>query len=141
MEGKKIIVAYDGSPDSEKALRLAVTLAKALAGQIILVSVVDLLHQMNDEVGVYEAAHVAFRKAFKNTVELGKIHAGNLGATAEGIVLEGNPPEKILKYAHDEKAYMIVVGTRGKGGFQRLLLGSTAQALVAYADMPVLVAR
>ena len=141
MNGKKIVVAYDGSPDSEKALTLAATLAKALFANVVLVSVVDLTHQMNDEVGNVEAALAVFRRGREHALEVGKAHAEALGVTANGVVLEGNPPEEIIKYAHEEKARMIVVGTRGRGGFQRLMLGSTAQALVTYADIPVVVAK
>lgn len=141
MKDQKIVVAYDGSPDSEKALCLAVTLSKALLTKIVLVSVVDLLYAVKGEVGVYEPASTAFRKAVGYAIDLGKMHAKELGITAEGVILEGNPAEEIINYANEVKACMIVVGTRGKGGFHRLVLGSTAQALVAYADIPVLVAR
>ena len=55
--------------------------------------------------------------------------------------LEGNAAAEIINYAKRENAFMIVAGTRGLGGFNRLLLGSTAQALITYSDISVLIAK
>lgn len=141
MENKKIVVAYDGSSYSEKGLALAATLAKALPADVALVSVIDIVRHMNDEAGDFDAPYAVFKKEAEHSIVLGKARATELGITATGKVLEGNPPDEILKYAQAEKAYMIIVGSRGKGGFQRMLLGSTAHALVTYADIPVVVAK
>ena len=56
-------------------------------------------------------------------------------------ILEGNAAAEIINYAKRESAFMIVAGTRGLGGFNRLLLGSTAQALITYSDISVLIAK
>ncbi len=141
MDGKKIIVAYDGSPDSEKALKLATTLAKAMYANLVLVSVVDLTPLLSDDTGNIGATLDAMRREHENVLETGKMHAEDLGVAVTTAVLEGNTPEVLIKHAHEVRAMMIVVGTRGLGGFKRLLLGSTAQALVTYSDIPVVVAK
>jgi nucleotide-binding universal stress UspA family protein len=48
---------------------------------------------------------------------------------------------EILQYAEKEKIELIVIGTRGKSGFKKLLLGSTASGVVTYANCPVLVTK
>ena len=141
MENKKIIVAYDGSSYSEKALVLAASLAKALTGEIVLVSVIDIVRHMNDEAGDFDAPYAVFKKEAEHSIELGKARAAELGIAVTGKILEGNPPDEILKYLQTVKADMVVVGSRGKGGFQQLMLGSTAHALVTYANIPVVVAK
>ena len=141
MENRKIVVAYDGSSYSGKALTLAATLAKALTAEVGLVSVIDIVHQMNDEVSNFDAPYTVFKKDAEYSIESGVAKAKELGLAATGVVLEGNPPEEIIKYAKAEHADMIVVGTRGKGGFQQLLLGSTAHALVTYSEIPVVVVK
>lgn len=131
MQDKKFIVAYDGSPYSEKALQLAAGLAKTLSADIVLVFVVDLSRV------VVPGTRIDVLDRLEAGVEFG----GALGVSVTSTLLEGYPPEELIRYAREQKAEMIVVGTRGLGGFKRLLLGSTAQTLITYSDIPVLVAK
>lgn len=131
MQNKKFIVAYDGSSYSEKALQLAADLAKTLSADIILVFVVDLSRVVVP----------GTRIDVLDRLEAGVTFGSTLGVSVTSTLLEGYPPEEIIRYAQEQKADMIVVGTRGLGGFKRLLLGSTAQTLITYSDIPVLVAK
>jgi nucleotide-binding universal stress UspA family protein len=68
-------------------------------------------------------------------------HASELerdGITTTTRVLEGNPAETIVDCARDTGATMIVMGTHGRSGFRRFLLGSTAERVVRMATVPVL---
>ena len=141
VNGKKILVAYDGSPDSEKALKLAAVLAKALFARIELVSVLDLSPVLSDDAGSVGVGREAFFREGEYTLNVGRQRLEELGIIVSTVVLEGNPAETIIEHAHKIKASMIVAGTRGLGGFKRLLLGSTAQALVMYSDIPVVIAK
>lgn len=141
MNGKKIIVAYDGSPYSEKALTLAVTLAKALFARISLISVVDSANLMGDDISDVNATRIALTRDCEDRLSVVRQQLEDQGVVATTAVLEGNPAETIIKHAQDCKASMIVAGTKGLSGFTRLLLGSTAQELVMYADIPVVIAK
>ena len=141
MNGKKILVAYDGSPDSEKALKLAAVLARALFARIELVSVLDLSPVLSDDTGNIGTGHEAFIRECEYTLDMGRQRLEELGIVVSTVVLEGNPAEMLIQHAQKIKASMIVAGTRGLGGFKRLLLGSTAQALVMYSDIPVVIAK
>ena len=50
-------------------------------------------------------------------------------------------PEEIIEYAKDKKSDLIVMGTRGRTGFKKMLLGSVASAVVTHAGCPVMVVR
>lgn len=141
MEDKKIVVAYDGSSYSAKALDMAASLAKTMSASVVLVSVADMTRRMNSDVGNIEMVEAVFRREGAHALELGKKHAAELGVPVADVLLEGSPADEILKYAQAENACMIVVGSRGRGGFQRLMLGSTAQSLVTYSTIPVLVVK
>ena len=108
---------------------------------LVLVSVVDLTPLLSDDTGNIGATLVEMRREREQTVDIGRMKAEDLGVTATTAVLEGNTPEVLINHAHAVRAMLIVVGTRGLGGFKRLLLGSTAQALVTYSDIPVVVAK
>ena len=141
MDGKKIVVAYDGSADSKKALHLAATLGKGLSADIVLLTVLDPARLIDGDMYNIEKTRDTFKHDYEGMLERGKRQVEELGVAASTLVLEGNPPEIIMDYARQEHAYMIVVGTRGLGGFKRLMLGSMAQALVTYSEVPVLVAK
>ncbi len=62
-------------------------------------------------------------------------------ATSETIFNLPSVAESIINYASEQKADLIVIGTRGTSGLKRLVLGSVASAVVAHASCPVLVVR
>jgi nucleotide-binding universal stress UspA family protein len=59
----------------------------------------------------------------------------------ETRVLKGHPAEKILSFSEDNNIDMIIVGSLGKGGYERALLGSVSEKIVRHAKIPVLVVR
>ncbi|WP_353051061.1 universal stress protein [Amycolatopsis sp. NBRC 101858] len=60
-------------------------------------------------------------------------------SASTGEVVAGRPAERLLDFA--DRAQLLVAGSRGRGGFSGLALGSTSRALMSYALCPVLVAR
>jgi len=141
MADKKIIVAYDGSPGSSKALAFAAELAKTAAAEIALVAVIDLNPLLFSDAGDVVGEIDILERKLKEVVDQGKHEAETLGIAATTALLKGNPADTIISYAEREKAYLLVVGSRGLGGFDRLLLGSVAQALVTHSTRPVLVVK
>jgi nucleotide-binding universal stress UspA family protein len=63
------------------------------------------------------------------------------GMEAESIVLKGNPAEEIMDFAEKQKIDMIVVGSLGKSGIERFVLGSVSEKVVRHAKIQVLVVR
>ena len=59
----------------------------------------------------------------------------------ETAVFEGSPSRKIVRYAEREGCDLIVMGTHGRGGIDRLLLGSVAERVVRSSEVPVLTVR
>ena len=139
--GKKFIVAYDGSADSKKALALATDLAKACMAKILLVSVSSNAPTAVAEGMDYGWVTIDSEKFYTGKAEAGKKYCEEKGIEVHTEVLQGSPAEEIIKYAKQENADMIIAGTRGLGGFARLLLGSVAHQLVAYSDIPVLIVK
>lgn len=134
---KKLIVAYDGSPSSNKALQLAADLSGAETTEISLVLVIerpsDIFH--------LESIERERELNGKEMIKAGEHQAELLGIKVKPVLLTGNPSEEIIHYAHQINASLIIVGTRGLGRLQRLMLGSVAQALVTNSDVPVVVAK
>jgi len=63
------------------------------------------------------------------------------GINVESILLEGHPANELIRYAEENKMDIIVMGTLGRTGLDRLLLGSVAGNLVRHSKVPVMVVR
>ena len=144
MAFQKILIGYDGSEASKKALQKAIELAKLTNGELHIVGVVrpfefaavDFI--LPEEIEEYEKEEVS--KEEKYLREALDIARGE-GVDAITKVLEGEPAEELMDYADNNGCDLIVVGHRGVGGFKRMILGSTASNLVKYAKQSVLVVK
>lgn len=144
MAFKKILVGYDGSEYSQRALKKAIELARCTAGEIYIVGVIKPLefgvidYITPEELEEYEKEEISKEEKFlKEAIKI----VEESGLKANYKVLEGDPSEEIMTYADEIQADLIIVGHRGIGGFKRLLLGSTSSELVKYANQSVLVVK
>jgi nucleotide-binding universal stress UspA family protein len=141
---KKILLGYDGSEPSKKALSKAIELAKEFNAQLCIVGVVrpfefaaiDFIPP--EEIEEYEREEISKEEKY--------LKEAAQKAREEGIepnlkVMEGEPAEELMTYADENGCDLIIVGYRGAGGFKRMLLGSTAGNLVKYANQSVLVVK
>jgi len=142
-EIKKILCAVDFSDMSAKVADYAKTLSKSLNASVKVIYVAPSLSQ-------YVGFHVP-PTSIENFV--GEIVSGaektmdnfieeNLSnADASGHVLTGYAAEEILNFSDREKVDMIVMGTHGRKGIDRVLFGSVAEKIVKSAKIPVLTIR
>ena len=136
---RKIVVGVDGSPSSEQALRWAVRQAK-LSGDELHVVTSWAMPNTAYEWGVVavdidwaENAQTTQDRALEET--LAETEAG----TVHRHVVQGHPAYALLETA--TAADLLVVGSRGHGGFAGMLLGSVSQHVIAHAPCPVVVVR
>jgi nucleotide-binding universal stress UspA family protein len=145
----KILVAVDGTSASSAALAAAVELARPLGAALRLVHVVDMpsghLNAMQGRVsGDLEESRQAWHRAGQAILDQAVADAGQRGCPAETdlIATDGaHPSERIVEAARRWRADLIVVGTHGRRGVGRLLLGSVAEAVGRTAPVPVLLVR
>jgi len=140
MEIKKIVVAYDGSSESERALNWAIDLAGKLRSDVVVVSVVkppEFSPTISEIEEFYEDGEKHFRPLLNKVEE--KVNSLIISLRTE--ILRGHPAESIVRYAFDRRADLVVMGTRGTGGFKSLIIGSVAQKVVAYSKVPVVVIK
>ena len=141
MDVKKIIVAYDGSKGSQKALDWALMLAgSSLKSDVTTVTVVkppEFSPMISEIDEFYSDAEEHYRPLLTKVREYG----AERGIAIKTEILRGHPAESITKYAFDQKADLILTGTLGMGGFKSLIIGSVAQKVVTYSKVPVLVVK
>ncbi|MEJ7784068.1 MAG: universal stress protein [Solirubrobacteraceae bacterium] len=143
---RSIVCGVDGSADSQDALRVAAQLARRLGSRLVLAHVAEVAH-------VPYAAAAPFDGTVGRMAMLAEIDAGEevaarlleqVAAAAElpdagRRVAVGHPAERLAELADEEDAELIVVGSRGRGGFRAAFLGSVSSSLVGVARCPVLI--
>lgn len=135
---KNIILATDGSRYSEAAASRAIELAKLYHGELKIVSVVDMPSEFYAE--SVKVAEELINKA-KGIVEDVKKLAEDSDVKSSGFVWEGNPSESITGLATKEKTDIIIMGSHGRTGLLRLLMGSVAERVIGHVSCPVLVVK
>lgn len=137
MENKPVIVGIDGSPDSVRALRWAAEQARSLQAPLQALTTFEVppifgasaMAGWEDPARLEEAARTMLadivREAVGDEVEV------------EERVVRGHPAQVLVEESPD--AQLLVLGSRGRGGFTGMLLGSVSQHTVTHARCPVVV--
>ena len=143
---QRILIPVDGSPTSERALQEAIKLSDGKA-QLRLIYVIEEGYPLDAE-GYAVIDYAALQEAFRQTGERVLAQAAKTvrraGMTAETAVLDV-PGERAASVIDSDavswNADLIVIGTHGRKGVSRLLLGSVAEDVVRGASVPVLLIR
>ena len=139
---KKILIPTDGSEHSIRAAEYGIGIAKMVGAQIVAVYVVDqvVLDQIA-KITQHEAAQRELKEDGKGYVDYVVSLAEKEGVSSSSLVREGRPFEQILQVAKESNVDLIVMGTYGRRGTERILIGSVAERVIEYAACPVLVVR
>lgn len=140
---KVILVPTDFSASSDRALAYATSLGKALGAELVVLHAYDL-----PIVGFPDGALVASPELATRITEGAQIgmkraldaHAG-AGVPMRSLIRQGTTWRTILDVSKELACDMIVMGTHGRQGLPRALLGSVAEKIVRSADVPVLTVR
>lgn len=145
----RILVAIDNSNTSKKALDEAIRLASALRAQICIAHALDegLLSQHAMGIGTYidaEKIKEEMRRAANQLLDEAAAKVSAAGIIPERLLVESGKKrtaEQIADGARQWKADLIVVGTHGRRGVDRLLVGSVAENLTRIAETSLLMVR
>lgn len=144
---QRILVPIDGSETSNRAIAAAIGLAKALGGRLRLVHVVDEGTYVagSDLYASYTGELVAaLKEAGGRTLSEGLALARAAGVEADAMLFDKfgeRLGETVAQAAKLWNADLVVVGTHGRRGIGRLLLGSGAEQIIRLAPVPVLAIR
>ncbi|MDY9926941.1 universal stress protein [Methanosarcina sp.] len=137
---KKIMIATDGSVCSRMAANNGIELARLSGGTVYAVYVVSTDYFSSMAVDFdWERMKEALKKEGRSAVSYVK-RAGELeGVDVKPILLEGHPADELIRYAGENEMDIVVMGTLGRTGLDRLLLGSVAENVVRHCKVPVMV--
>ncbi|MCJ7445457.1 MAG: universal stress protein [Methanotrichaceae archaeon] len=150
---KRILIATDGSRHSEQAARIGIEIAKLSKGLANIVYIADLNlyipvgnlvppfggvspHAIDKTINdLRMALSEAGKKATNRIEDLAK----ESGVQCEKMIIEGHPANEILRLAEYGAMDLIVVGSIGKTGRRKVLIGSIAERVVRHSKVPVLI--
>ncbi|WP_323190863.1 universal stress protein [Halostella sp. PRR32] len=140
---KKILIAYDGSPQSESALEYA--LDEHRDATLVILNAID-----PGEAGYGSQAAVPSypeewyeqaRDSAKETLSEAEKRANRAGVDVETTVEVGGPANTVVEYAEENDIDHIITGSHGRTGVSRILLGSVAETVIRRSPVPVTVVR
>ncbi len=134
---EKILLATDASPAGEAATARALHLAQAYGSELQVVAVMEFPPQIYGE----PPETADWRDRLRAYVEGVAAQAQSRDIPATGLVLEGTPYKAIVDLAQKEKSSLIVMGSHGRTGLKRLLMGSVTERVIGHAPCPVLVVK
>ena len=136
---KKILVPTDGSDFAKKAQKHALFLSKVSGAEIIAVSVTEnnFVNGLPLDDEIYQLNQILKERSEENLKEFDELNEDDLKITH--VIREGSPARVILEVAQEEDIDLIVMGSSGKSGFDRFIMGSVADKVVNSAKCAVLV--
>jgi nucleotide-binding universal stress UspA family protein len=148
---KRILVAVDGSPTSNRGFKVAVPLAKSLGAKLVVLHVID---ERAVGIGLSASGYVApayvedviaaLRDAGRKVLAKAQREAKSQGQEIDAHLVESlgdGVAQTILRQARKIKPDLIVLGTHGRRGLARVVVGSDAETVLREATVPVLLVR
>lgn len=135
---QRILLATDGSKYSEAATKRAIDFARSYGGEIKVASIVDVPAEFYAESPKTVEELITKAKGYVETV---RRDAENAGVRAETFVREGEAYRVITDMAGQLEANIIVMGSHGRTGLRRLLMGSVTEKVIGLSHCPVLVVK
>lgn len=139
----RVLVAYDESRQAEAALRHALEKFPEAALTVIHVNNPEEWMSMGDEFGSFysEDAYELAQETAQDLMDEAAAIAGEYDRDVDTAIVMGRPSSEIVEYAEDNDVDHVVLGSHGRRGLNRFLLGSVAEKVVRRAPCPVTVIR
>jgi nucleotide-binding universal stress UspA family protein len=138
---RNIVIATDGSDNTQRAISYGIEIAKLSRATVYALHVVDTSSFSQSWTAGREAMYEILRKDGQKATSKIKEYGEASGVEVIEVLLEGHPSNEIIDFAENNNIDLIVMGTLGKTGLDRFLMGSVAEKVVRNSKVPVLVVR
>jgi len=140
---KKVLVAIDGSEMSKLVLQRARNIAEKFEAEVLLLTVVKRMRLINYYTGtdLSERFDKEIQASAEKTLEKAREHFTGYPGNVETLLAYGEPAEEILMAAEREKPDLLIMGSRGLGGFGRVMLGSVSTKVLHHVQCDMLVVQ
>lgn len=139
---RNILIATDGSENTQRAISYGIEIAKLSGATVHALYVVNTSPIISDywtigKKNIYEIVKSEGEEAVSEVKKIGEAS----GVEVKEVVLDGYPSNAIIDFAENNNIDLIVMGTLGKTGLDKLLIGSVAEKVIRGSKVPVMVVR
>jgi len=136
---ERIMIATDGSKHSERAAEVGIELARLSGGAITIVYVADTgrLSHLPEDMAIASIRSLLIREG-EDATNYVEEKATRAGVASTKMVVEGNPGDELLRLSSESGIDVVVMGSVGRTGLDKFLLGSVAENVVRNSRVPVL---
>jgi nucleotide-binding universal stress UspA family protein len=140
---RKILVGYDGSDNSKRALERAIALSTSQEAALKIVVAINTILPVYGTAAPYYPTDYAEQvtKEGKKSLEEAVLRAKEVTQNVSSSLMDGHPAEMILSSADRDGCDLIVLGRRGMSGIARFLLGSVSSSVVNHSKCDVLIVK
>jgi nucleotide-binding universal stress UspA family protein len=146
---KKILISTDGSKFGTKAVSHGVNLAKSVGASVTIITTTEMWSAVDmakaarsGSANPIDAYEKAAADAAKKILSAAQAVAEKAGVKADTVhISDQHPADAIIKTAAAKKSNLIIVGSHGRRGIEKVLMGSVASQVITYSDIPVLVVK
>jgi nucleotide-binding universal stress UspA family protein len=138
---KKLLVAFDGSDDSGKALEIALELSKKFGSEVHLLTIIEQLPHYAATIGEVKEALAEITKEIEKQQTLVCEEARDQGVEIQCRILPGHEVEAIITYAQKGEFDVLLLGRKGRSAILHTRSGSTAVQIVTHAPCTVILAQ
>ncbi len=140
---KKILIATDGSESAKTAADAGIEIARISGAKVCAVYVIDTsaYSSVPKDPRWEEAMYAQFRDLGQEATSYVEEKAKVAGVGVEAVLVEGHPAEEIVNFAERNDVDLIVLGSLGKSGIERFLMGSVSEKVVRNSKVSVLISR
>ena len=136
---QKIIVSVDFYTHTQKLAKFAMDVANKLGGKLFFVHVMEVILPFpDDNPESYKQLDEKIFESLENKMENLVEKSRHIYLECEGVILKGDVTDSIVSYAKEDQIDLIVMGTHGAKGIEKILLGSVAERVLKRASCPVL---
>ncbi len=150
MAFRKILVPIDGSENANRSAKVAAEMANLHGSELVVLYVIAVPSFLVSDVSELASSTIEFQEYYDYLESIGKKYVEKIlsqarkqGARVRGEVIRASKSivDTILEFASREEVDLIIIGTRGLGGFKKLLLGSVSSGVAGHAHCSVLIIK
>jgi len=143
---KKIMIATDGSDTSKKAAMIGLDIARRANGSVTAVYVMETLRLAHlpgyaTLPGLKEKILQLMQEEGLQATKFVEDQASIMKVPSQKILAQGSPSEELLKISHEQGIDLLIMGSMGRTGMEKILLGSVAEKVVLQSSIPVLLVK
>ena len=138
---RKILLAYDGSEGSDRALAVGIDLAKIHGAELWALAVEEKLPRFSGTIDEVQEEKQFANEHYGKLLEAAKVKAKETGVDLKTLMRPGHPAQTIISAAKEGKFDLVLVGHTGLSGVWAAFLGSTAEKVSRHAPCSVLIVR